>query len=257
MDRTLRAALVELVGTFFLVFFTASITLFTFKAYAPDHPEPRIGLVGVAVGQGCLLAVLLTASCLLSDGCLNPAVTLMLWVTRRFEGRRALLLLTLQLIGSALAGGLLTLVFHSDPGLMSRGHLGAPFLKMGRTPDEPIPFLGLLSGMAVEGGLSFLLTLTLFITIFDPRRPNLGGLGAGLAQTVCVLAGFLLTGACVNPACWFGPALWYASLPGVLHPFADHTVYWVGPILGAMLAAVVYSTLFQPADSKEKAAWKP
>src|SRR5262245_14978627 len=103
MDKALRAYLAELAGTFALVFLCALTVVATHLPLGAN--QPRVGLVGVAVAQGCVLAVLLSATTLVSEGCLNPAVTLALWVTKRFAGRQTLALIAVQLMGAVAAGG--------------------------------------------------------------------------------------------------------------------------------------------------------
>src|SRR5262249_37589147 len=106
MDKALRACLAELFGTFCLVFLCAATV-----CAAHLGGWPPLGLVGIALAQGCVVAALLSATTLASEGCLNPAVTLALWVTKRFEGRQTLALLAVQLIGAVAAGGLVLAVF--------------------------------------------------------------------------------------------------------------------------------------------------
>ena len=67
-----------------------------------------------------------------------------------------------------------------------------------------------------------------------------------------MLLGFNLTGGCANPARWFGPAIWQTTVPalstGFPGPFADHTIYWVGPVIGALLGGVLYSSVILPPE---------
>jgi glycerol uptake facilitator-like aquaporin len=79
--------------------------------------------------------------------------------------------------------------------------------------------------------------LAVFGTAIDARGPRLGGLVIGLVVTMDVFAGFRLTGAAMNPARAFGPAL-------VDNFWSDHLVYWIGPIIGAVVAALVYHYAF-------------
>src|SRR5947208_3052101 len=111
MDKVLRAYLAELVGTFFLVFLCAATVC---AAHTAAADRLGLGLVGVAVAQGCVLAVLLTATTYVSEGCLNPAITLVLWVTKRFEGAQTAALITVQLLGAVAAGGLIVVLFPAD-----------------------------------------------------------------------------------------------------------------------------------------------
>jgi glycerol uptake facilitator-like aquaporin len=111
------------------------------------------------------------------------------------------------------------------------------------TWDRPCPPLG--EGVDVvrarpggdhDGGL----LLAVFMPP-DPRRPKIGGLAIGLAVTVGILLGGSLTGAAMNPARWFGPAL-------AAGDFANWYVWWVGPFVGAIVVALLYRYLFAPPE---------
>ncbi len=253
MDKALRTYLAELVGTFFLVFLsTATVCAAQVQLAAGASP------LGIAVAQGCVLAVLLSATVLVSEGCLNPAVTLTLWVTKRFEAGQTLALIAVQLIGAAAAGGLVTALFPQQ--VLADSFVGTPHLKAFHEALEEVggglTVADLLAGTAMEAALSFLLTLALFTALIGgrPAVPGgrfgaaVGGLLAGVALTGCVLAGFHLTGAAVNPARWFGPAVWQRTIPALQGQsvFADHSVYWMGPIVGALLAGILFTSVIHP-----------
>jgi glycerol uptake facilitator-like aquaporin len=87
--------------------------------------------------------------------------------------------------------------------------------------------------IVVEAILTVLLVLAVFGTAIDRRAPKLGGLAIGLAVTADVLMGGPLTGAAMNPARWFGPAVASGT-------FSDWYVWWIGPLLGATVAAAIY-----------------
>src|SRR5438552_1424316 len=100
--------------------------------------------------------------------------------------------------------------------------------------------------IAVALASSFALSVYLpfMVNITDRRAPRLGGLGAGLMQAVIVLTGFYLTGGSANPARWFGTVIWeYTSISLRDLAFADHPVYWMGPIVGALFASAIYVKL--------------
>jgi glycerol uptake facilitator-like aquaporin len=78
----------------------------------------------------------------------------------------------------------------------------------------------------------------------------MGGIGMGLTKVAIILFAFHLTGGAANPARWFGPAVWEVSLPHPTWPLRDHTVYWVGPILGALAAGIFYSAVLAPEEKK-------
>ncbi|WP_371865847.1 aquaporin [Dictyobacter kobayashii] len=95
--------------------------------------------------------------------------------------------------------------------------------------------------------LTFFLLLAIYGTAVDSRTPRLGGFGIGLAVLVGILSGGVLTGAAMNPMLAFGPAL----VSGV---WTNQFVYWVGPIVGAVLAACVYEYLILPPSEEAKDA---
>jgi aquaporin Z len=243
---TLRDYLTELAGTFLLVFISAATVC---ASYAVTR-HLAVGLVGVAVAQGCALAAILSVTVTVSQGCLNPAVTLALWVTRRFDGGRAIALICVQLIGAAFAGGLIVLVFDQDT--LQRAYTGTPhlhaFLESAGQDLRGEWFLGSLT----EAALTFLLTLTLLNSVLTPDRPRWAMLVPGLALCAAVLAGYHLTGAALNPARWLGTAVWQSTQPVLsTQPlFSDHLPYWMGPTVGALLAAIVYAEWIKRAEKK-------
>jgi aquaporin Z len=248
MDKHLRPAVIELIGTFALVFLGAGTVCVTHLLAAPNPIQIQSNLVAVALAQGFILAALLSTTVPVSGGYLNPAVALMLWVFRRLEGRRVLWLIGAQLIG-ALAAGFFVRVLFTDE-VLNAARCGTPHLNMDAfAVSGRHNFLrAVSSGIAIELVLTFLLTFAIFGTILDPRAPRLGGLGVGLTLVALVLFGETLTGAAVNPARWLGPALWELSVPGREgEALTDHMVYWVGPVFGALLAGAVYEFVLLPA----------
>lgn len=250
MDQNLRAGLTEMIGTFALVLLSAGVVC---TGSLPDPSGPyHPYLIGIALTQGFALAALLSATVHISGGYLNPAVTLMLWVFKRLDGRRAAWLIGAQLLGAVLAGLALRAIFSEGVLLVAR--LGTPHLNTsaiggaGGPPELPV----LLSGIGIELALTFIVTFTIFGTMLDPRGPRLGGLGAGLALSACVFMAYDLTGASANPARWLGPAVWEASIRPPDLVFRDHAVYWIGPILGALLAGGVHTVLIMPSEERTK-----
>lgn len=242
---TFRDYLAEAIGTFLFVFITAATVCSSYAAVAAGYPP--LGLVGIAVAQGAALAVILFFTLPHSQGCLNPAVTLALWVTKRFDGARATGLVAVQLIGAAFAGGLIVAVFDLEVLLKSYG--GTPHLRAFFDGESRISPGDWVLGSLTEIVLTFLLTLTLLNTALDATRPRWAPMLAGLALTAAVLAGYYLTGAALNPARWFGTAVWQTAFTSepVLR---DHLPFWMGPIVGALLAAVIHAELIKPTEKK-------
>jgi len=250
MDNHLRPSLAELVGTFALVFVGAGTICSVQLAAGVGQTGPAaIGLM-VALSQGLLYAALLTATVPIAGGYLNPAVTLTLWVFRRLEGSRAVWLIGAQLGGGILAALALHFLFAQDVLYPQTGGQGiTPHLNR-EAFASPAGFTTiqlLLTGIGIEVVLTFILTFAIFGTMLDPRAPRLGGAGVGLALVAVVVMGYPLTGAALNPARWLGAALCEMTAgPGA---FRDHTVYWIGPVFGALLAGGVYEFLLLSAST--------
>jgi MIP family channel proteins len=249
MDRRLRACVAELLGTFALVFVGAGAVCAAYLPVVRGQEHPRVG--GIALAQGCILAVALSATMKISGGYLNPAVTVTLWVFKRLEGLQAFALIVAQLLGAVLAGALLRLIFHQDDWLQA-SRLGTPHLKEGF--NAPLSLGTLLGGIGIEVVLTFILTFVIFATTIDPRSLKMAGLGVGLVSAALTVVGFDLTGAATNPARWFGTVVWENTVPSLqASAWADHPVYWIGPILGALLAGAIYTTLILPEDARKTA----
>jgi MIP family channel proteins len=220
----LRLLVAEAVGTFFLVFPGAGAPIL-------DQVTHNVGLLGIALANGLGLAIGITATMNISGGALNPAVTIALWAAKKLKGALVIPYVVAQLVGAVVAALLLKALFPAEAAAAT--HLGAPALA----------HIGAGQGMVLEGLMTFLLMTAVFLTAVDERAPKVGGFGIGIIVMVDVLMGGPLTGAAMNPARALGPAL----VGGFL---ANQWIWWVGPILGALLAAALYrGVLAQPAPA--------
>jgi aquaporin Z len=216
MPSLFRRSLAELLGTFALVFIGAG-------AVASKYfPEATYGIFGVSVAHGLVLAVMVTALLGISGGHLNPAVTLGLVAVRRADLRTGLAYIVAQLLGALLAALMIKMVYPL--GVVRPISLGTPTIAN---------TIQLQQAMLIEGLMTFFLVSAYFGTILNPAAPRLGGLGVGLTLLFDMLVGGPLTGAAVNPARAFGPAL-------VSGQWVGHLVYWIGPIMGGVLAALLW-----------------
>jgi len=222
MPSLLRRATAEGVGTFVLVFFGAG------SVASKYFPDANYGFLGIALAHGIALAVLVTATMNISGGHLNPAVTLALLVGRRTNLAAAMAYIGAQLTGAVVAALLLKVVYpHSVTRAVS---LGTPSISSA---------ISLEQGILVEMILAFVLVSAVFGTCVNTDAPRVGGIAIGLALLVGVLVGGPLTGAAVNPARAFGPAL-------VSGHWIGHFVYWVGPIGGGVVAALLWEYVLLP-----------
>ncbi|MQC19471.1 MAG: aquaporin [Chloroflexi bacterium] len=214
-----RKLVAEAIGVFALVFVGAG-------AIVVAAGNANIGLVEIALAHGLAIAVMISALGHISGGHFNPAVTIGFWVTRRMGTPLSIAYVLAQLLGGVLGAVALTALFPE--GLRSASDLGTPALGPG------IEFLG---GIGIEIILTFFLVLVIFGTAVDSRSPNLGGFAIGLTITLDILVAGPLTGAVMNPARAFGPAL----LSG---QWGDQAVWWIGPLIGGVIAAMLYHYLF-------------
>ncbi|KQK03428.2 hypothetical protein BRADI_2g07810v3 [Brachypodium distachyon] len=216
-----RAVLAEAVLTFLFVFSGVASAMAAGKL--GGGADTIMGLTAVASAHAMAVAVMVSAGLHVSGGHINPAVTLGLAA----GGHITLFRSALYLLGSSLA--CLLLSFLSGSGA------GAP----------PIPVHALAAGVGAAQGLLWEATLTfsllfaVYATVVDPARTvgNLGPLLVGLVVGANALAGGPFSGASMNPARSFGPAL-------VTGEWAGHWVYWVGPMIGGLLAGLVYDGVF-------------
>lgn len=256
MENHPRTYLTELLGTFTLVFVSAGAVCANYL-----FEQPRPGLIGVSIAAGIALAVGLVVTVPYGGGFLNPAITLMLWVYKRLDGRKTAGLIAVQFIGAALAGGLVRVAFMNNEIAVTSARLGTPHMDYRLWIGSGLPDARMiLSGCATELCLTFILTIIIFATLIDPRAPRLMGavgkwlspLWVGLTLTALTLFALGLTGAAANPARWFGTVIWESTVPTLQtqHPFADHMVYWIGPTLGAILAGGIYTTLILTPDEE-------
>ncbi|MGE3960702.1 MAG: MIP/aquaporin family protein [Dehalococcoidia bacterium] len=214
-----RKLIAEAIGPFTLVVAGAgSIVLAAGNA--------NIGLVEVALAHGLAIALMLSALGHISGGHFNPAVTAGFWVTRRISTPLAIGYVLAQLAGGVLGAVTLTLLFPE--GLREAANLGTPGLG---------PGVDFGKAVGIEAVLTFFLLMVFFGTAVDRRSAHVGGLAVGLTMTMGMLAAEPLTGAMVNPARAFGPAL----LSGT---WDDQLVWWIGPVIGGVIAAMAYHYLF-------------
>jgi aquaporin Z len=217
-----KAAVAEFIATFALIFIGAGAVL---VAGADGG-----GLVGIAIAHGLTLAIMVSIFAHISGGAVNPAVAIGLWVTGKLDTPRTGVYLAAELLGAAAGAFMLKLVV---PGaIFDAGKGGTPLV-------NTAVGMGVGKAVLLEAVLTFFLVLAVYGTAVDDRGPlsKTAGLTIGLVLTFDILAGGPLTGAAMNPAREFGPALASGT-------WTDWWVYWVGPIAGGIIGGVVYWAVF-------------
>ena len=223
--RLWQAASAEFVAVLLFIFLGCGAVVVTGEMTGGGMNVPRLILIAAVHGLG--ITALAYATINISGGHINPAVTITMLATRQISGIRALVYLGAQL-GGAAVGGLLLLVVV--PGA-SETTLGSHSLGAGVAP---------WAGVLTEAILTFGLVFVIFTTAVNSRElRNFAPIAIGLAVFVTNVFGIPISGASLNPARSFGPAV-------VAWEWADHWVYWAGPVAGGVIAGWASRWAFQP-----------
>jgi len=217
-----RRLVAEFFGTFMLVFFGAGAVMTT------NFPKADFGLLGIALAHGIALAIAMTATMAISGGHLNPAITAGMLAIRRLDAKSALMYIVAQVLGAVAAAMALKLVLPG--GVTTVLALGTPAIAATITLGKAI---------AIEAILTFFLMSAFLGTTVSSEASKVAGFGVGLTLFVAMLFGGSLTGAALNPARAFGPAFMSGQ-------WISQGVYWVGPILGALVAAFLWEKVLFP-----------
>ena len=223
MPSLARRLTAEALGTFGLVFIGAAVVVVN-----GGFPNSGIGLLGIALAHAVVLSVMVTATMTISGGHLNPAVTAGLLVARRIDAGSAAAYIVAQLVAAVIAAVLVKLLL--PPHAVRAALLGVPVIASSVSLGQAI---------GIELVLTFFLVSAVFGTAVSPDAPRVGGFGIGLVLLFDILVGGPLTGAAMNPARAFGPALVAGTWVGQL-------VYWIGPIMGGILAALLWEYVLLP-----------
>ena len=219
---TWRHALAEMIATTMFVFLGAGAVVVT-GILVSDMTPAR--LVTIALAHGVAITLLISATATISGGHINPAVTISAVVTGQIGLTKGAVYIGSQLVGAVVGAALIAAVVPGaiDSNLGSHG-LGTD--------------VGVGAGLLAEIVLTFLLVFVVFATAIDKKGlGHIAPVAIGLVVLVDHLIGVPLTGASMNPARSFGPAL-------ISGTWDTHWIYWVGPILGGGLAAVMYQNIF-------------
>lgn len=213
----IKAYLAEFIATFTLVFIGAG-------AICLDVTKGGVGLLGIAFAHGLAILVMVAATAHISGAHINPAVTFGAWVGKKISTQNAFGYIVAQLAGASFGAYSLKCFYPSMPAM-----LGNPVLDASLTYGQ---------GIFAEAVLTFLLVFVIFGSAIDSKSAqNSAPLAIGLVITADILMGGPLTGAAMNPARAFGPAL-------VTQSWVNHGIYWAGPLIGGGLAGLLYSKVF-------------
>nr|AIK66517.1 putative aquaporin [Vitis vinifera]AQY15180.1 aquaporin TIP1;1 [Vitis quinquangularis] len=219
----LKAALAEFFSMLIFVFAGEGSGM-AFNKLTDSGSSTPAGLVAAALAHGFALFVAVSVGANISGGHVNPAVTFGAFIGGHITLLRGILYWIAQLLGSVVAclllkfstGGLETSAFSLSSGV------------------------SVWNALVFEIVMTFGLVYTVYATAVDPKKGNLGiiaPIAIGFIVGANILAGGAFDGASMNPAVSFGPAV-------VSWSWANHWVYWAGPLIGAAIAAIIYDHIF-------------
>ena len=241
-DRGPAAYIAEFVGTLMLVFFITAVV----SLYGPEpsqlNPNPFVDFGVIGLVHVLLLFVLIQTLAVISGAHFNPAVTVAMTALRQIKPPDALIYIVAQLAGGV-AGALLTKAILLDEGKAEN---------YGATLVSDVVDGQWFPGMVVEALGTFFLLWAIIGVAVNPRATKEWAalaIGGALGMGVMVLAP--ITGAGFNPARSFGPAI----VSGEWDDF--FLTYVLGPIVGALLAAVVFFYIFIQPGRKEPGGVEP
>ncbi|KAL1582511.1 hypothetical protein WHR41_08829 [Cladosporium halotolerans] len=218
------AAIGEFLGTFLFLFFAFAGAQVANEASAnAGESTPSVGtLLYIALAFGFSLAVNAWVFFRISGGLFNPAVTFGLMLIGCLSYIRAAVVLVAQILGAIASAGVVSALFPNKFAV-----------KTSLAEDT-----SLARGLFIEMFLTAMLVFTIFLLAAEKHRATfIAPIGIGLALFIAHLAGVRFTGASLNPARSFGPDVVTGSFE------SHHWIYWVGPLLGSLLAVFAYRVI--------------
>ncbi len=218
-ERDLFPSLVaEFFGPFALVFLGVGAVIMT----------QGQNLITIALAHGLAIGLMIMAAGHISGGHYNPAVTVSMLATGRIHISKAVMYILAQLAGAFVAAAILTQIYP-DFGPFNRNGAG---VNMG-VPSVPTDFTTTM-GLLMEVVLTFFLVFVIFGTAVDSRSTKvIAGISIGLTIAIDIMAGGAVSGAAMNPARWFGPAI-------IQQDFTNWWIWIIGPVVGGLIAAFVW-----------------
>ncbi|KAK3015650.1 hypothetical protein RJ639_006324 [Escallonia herrerae] len=238
-----RALIAEFIATLLFLYITV-LTVIGYKSQTDPakstDPCGGVGILGIAWAFGGMIFILVYCTAGISGGHINPAVTFGLFLARKVSLIRAVLYMVAQCLGAICGVGLV------------KAFQKPYFDRYGGGANELAPGYSRGVGLAAEIIGTFVLVYTVF-SATDPKRnardshvPVLAPLPIGFAVFMVHLATIPITGTGINPARSFGSAVIYNKDK----PWDDHWIFWVGPFIGAAIAAFYHQYILRAAALK-------
>jgi len=229
-----RAYLAEAIATYGLVFFGPLSVILAISAFGEELTT--MSVLFIALGHGGAIAFMVYAFGHVSGAHINPAVTIPMMITRKIGIADGIGYIISQLIGAVVAAATLKVILPELGAKVNFGTQGGPSDLINNS---------ISSGFALEAIFTFFLVLVIFMTaVHKKASPGWHGFTIGGMVFLLHLVGVPLTGASMNPARTFGPAL----MSGF---WEFHWLYWAAPILGGIIAGLIMNYVYVNKAEKE------
>jgi len=229
----------EFFGTYWLVFGGCGSALF-----AAGIPNLGIGFAGVSLAFGLTVLTMAYAVGHISGGHFNPAVSFGLWAGGRFSAKDLISYIVAQCVGAIAAAGTLFFIWSGKTGNVIDNTKAGAFASNGYDNFSPDGY-SLISCFTAE----FVLTAFFLIVILGATdkfaNGKFAGIAIGLALTLIHLISIPITNTSVNPARSLSQAIFTQG-----EPLAQVWLFWVAPILGAIIGGLIYKNLLQKNDNE-------
>lgn len=228
----MKKLVAEFIGTLWLVLGGCGSAVL-----AAGYPELGIGFVGVSIAFGLTVLTMVYAIGHISGCHLNPAVSIGLWIGGRFDGKELLPYILAQVLGGIAGAGILYLIVSGKPG----AEIGS-FAANGYGEHSPDGY-GMLSALVAEIVMTFMFLIVILGATHSKAPKGFAGIAIGLALTLIHLISIPVTNTSVNPARSTSQAIFVGDWA-----LGQLWLFWVAPIVGAMLAGLVYKLLAPDQD---------
>jgi aquaporin-4 len=229
-----RAWLAEAIATYGLVFFGPLSVIIAVASFGEGLTTMSVLFISLA--HGGAIALMIYAFGHVSGAHINPAVTIPMIITKKIGLTDGIGYIIFQLIGAVAAAATLKAIFPILGEAVNFGTQGGPSELINKS---------ISSGFAIEAILTFFLVLVIFMSaVHKKASPGWHGFTIGGMVFLIHLVAVPLTGASVNPARTFGPAL----ISGF---WEFHWLYWAAPILGGIIAGVLMNYIYVNKAEKE------
>lgn len=230
----MKKLLAEFFGTYWLVFGGCGSAIF-----AAGIPNLGIGFIGVSLAFGLTVLTMVYAVGHISGGHFNPAVSIGLWAGGRFSAKELVPYIIAQCSGAIAAAGTLYTIASGKAGFIIDASKAGAFASNGFGTFSP-------DGYSIQAAFiaEFVLTLFFLLVILGATdklaNGKLAGIAIGLALTLIHLISIPITNTSVNPARSLSQAIFVGG-----EPLSQIWLFWVAPILGAIVAGLIYKNLLQ------------